>query len=119
MQYRNVVDAGDELVQRKNRTLTITGGKARGQLVGGNLSVLVALAGSPYMPDFSGRLLFLEDVSEAPYRVDHMLPTLNLMGAPDRHDGFIFGECSDCDHGAGYGSRAERPEGQEWMRNER
>src|SRR3546814_627093 len=53
MQYRNVVDAGDELVPRRNRTLTITGGKARGQLVGGNLSVLVALAGSPYMPDFS------------------------------------------------------------------
>ncbi|MDN5781304.1 MAG: LD-carboxypeptidase [Luteimonas sp.] len=104
MRYRNVVDAGDELVQRKNRTLTITGGKARGELVGGNLSVLVALAGSPYLPDFAGKILFLEDVSEAPYRIDRMLTTLKLMGALEGIAGFIFGECSDCDPGEGYGS---------------
>src|SRR3546814_387461 len=104
MQYRNVVDAGDELVQRKNRTQTITGGKARGELVGGNLSVLVALAGSPYVPDFKGRILFLEDVDEAPYRVDRMLTTLKLMGALDGIAGFIFGECTDCASGAGSGS---------------
>jgi len=104
MQYRNPVERGDELIPRKNRTLTITGGKARGELVGGNLSVLVALAGSPYMPDFRGRILFLEDVSEAPYRIDRMLTTLKLMGALDQIAGFIFGECSDCGPGEGYGS---------------
>src|SRR5690606_4914730 len=47
MHYRNPVDAGDELVPRRNRTLTITGGRAQGELVGGNLTVLTALAGSP------------------------------------------------------------------------
>ncbi|GAA3920398.1 S66 peptidase family protein [Luteimonas lutimaris] len=104
MQYRNPVDAGDELVPRKNRTLTITGGKAHGELVGGNLSVLVALAGTPYLPDFKDRILFLEDVSEAPYRIDRMLTTLKLMGVLDQIAGFIFGECSDCDPGGGYGS---------------
>lgn len=104
MEYRNVVDAGDELVPRKNRTLTITGGKARGELVGGNLSVLVGLAGSPYLPDFAGRILFLEDVDEAPYRIDRMLTTLKLMGALDAIAGFIFGKCTDCDPGEGYGS---------------
>lgn len=104
MQYRNVADAGEELVPRKNRTLTITGGKARGELVGGNLSVLVGLAGSPYLPDFAGRILFLEDVEEAPYRVDRMLTTLKLMGALDVIAGFIFGQCTDCDPGEGYGS---------------
>ncbi|MGY1457895.1 MULTISPECIES: S66 peptidase family protein [unclassified Luteimonas] len=104
MQYRNVADRGDELVQRKNRTVTITGGTARGELVGGNLTVLTALAGSPFLPDFSGKILFLEDVSEAPYRVDRMLSTLKLMGALDRIAGFIFGECTDCDPGDGYGS---------------
>ena len=104
MQYRNPVEQGDELVPRKNRTLAITGGKARGELVGGNLSVLVALAGSPYLPDFKGRILFLEDVSEAPYRIDRMLTTLKLMGVLDQIAGFIFGECSDCDPGEGYGS---------------
>lgn len=104
MQYRNKVDAGDELVPRKHRTLTITGGKARGELVGGNLAVLVALAGSPYLPAFDGAILFLEDVSEAPYRVDRMLTTLKLMGVLDRIAGFVFGECTDCDPGEGYGS---------------
>jgi muramoyltetrapeptide carboxypeptidase len=104
LHYQNVVDAGDELVPRKHRTLTITGGKARGELVGGNLSVLVGLAGSRYLPDFDGRILFLEDVEEAPYRVDRMLTTLKLMGALDRIAGFIFGECTDCDPGEGYGS---------------
>ena len=104
MLYKNVVDAGDELVPRKNRTLTIAGGKARGELVGGNLSVLVGLAGSPYLPDFTGKILFLEDVEEAPYRVDRMLTTLKLMGALDVIAGFVFGECTDCDPGEGYGS---------------
>ncbi|HRN62667.1 MAG TPA: LD-carboxypeptidase [Luteimonas sp.] len=104
MRYENLSDAGDELVQRQNRTLTIAGGKARGELVGGNLTVLTALAGSPYLPDFDGKILFLEDVSEAPYRVDRMLSTLKLMGALDRIAGFIFGECTDCDPGEGFGS---------------
>ena len=104
MEYRNPVEAGDELVPRRNRTLTIAGGKARGELVGGNLTVLTALAGSPYLPDFTGKILFLEDVSEAPYRIDRMLSTLKLMGALDRIAGLIFGECTDCDPGDGYGS---------------
>ena len=104
MVYRNKLETGDELVPRRNRTATITGGKARGELIGGNLSVLAALAGSRYLPNFSGKLLFLEDVSEAPYRIDRMMSTLKLMGALDRIAGFIFGECTDCDPGGGYGS---------------
>ncbi|MEO6103853.1 MAG: LD-carboxypeptidase, partial [Pseudoxanthomonas sp.] len=104
IQYRNVAEIGDELVQRKNRTATINSGKAQGELVGGNLSVLVALAGSSYLPDFSGKILFLEDVSEAPYRIDRMFSTLKLMGALDQVAGVIFGQCTDCDPGDGYGS---------------
>lgn len=104
VEFRNADDAGDELVQRKNRTVTLRGGKARGQLVGGNLTVLTALAGTPYMPDFKDKILFLEDVSEAPYRIDRMLSTLKLMGALDQISGFIWGECSDCNPGNGYGS---------------
>lgn len=104
MQYRNVVDTGDELVQRRNRTVTITSGKARGELVGGNLTVLTALAGTPYMPDFKGKILFLEDIAEAPYRIDRMLTTLKLMGVLDQIAGLVFGECTDCNPGDGYGS---------------
>ena len=104
MEFSNPRERGDELVQRRNRTITITGGRARGELVGGNLTVLTALAGSPYMPDFDGKILFLEDVSEAPYRVDRMLSTLRLMGALDRIAGFIWGHCTDCGPGETFGS---------------
>lgn len=104
MQYQNSRDAGDELVPRRNRTRTLRGGKAQGELVGGNLTVLTALAGTPYLPDFSGRILFLEDVGEAPYRIDRMFSTLKLMGALDKVAGIIFGDCSDCNPGDGYGS---------------
>ena len=104
MRYRNAIDDDDELVPRKNRTATITGGIARGELVGGNLTVLAALAGSSYLPDFNGKILFLEDVEEAPYRIDRMFSTLKLMGALDGIAGLIFGECTDCKPGDGYGS---------------
>lgn len=104
MQYQNSRDAGDELVARRNRTQTLRGGRAQGALVGGNLTVLTALAGSSYLPDFNGRILFLEDVGEAPYRIDRMFSTLKLMGALDKIAGFIFGDCSDCNPGDGYGS---------------
>ncbi len=104
MLYRNEPDTDDELVPRENRTVTLHPGKARGELVGGNLTVLTALAGSPYLPAFDGRILFLEDVGEAPYRVDRMFSTLKLMGALDRIAGLVFGECTDCTPGDGYGS---------------
>ena len=104
MRYRNVSGDDDELVPRRNRTATITGGVARGELVGGNLTVLTALAGSPYLPDFKGKILFLEDVEEAQYRIDRMFSTLKLMGALDGIAGLIFGECTDCKPGDGYGS---------------
>ena len=104
MLYQNRIEAGDELVPRRNRTVTIAGGKARGELVGGNLTVLTALAGSQYLPDFTGKILFLEDVGEAPYRIDRMFSTLKLMGALDKIAGFVFGECTDCKPGDGYGS---------------
>ncbi len=53
---------------------TITAGKSRGQLIGGNLSLLSAMDGTPYqMKDIKGKILFLEDIEERPYRVDRML----------------------------------------------
>lgn len=103
MQYENVLDNRDELVPRANRTVTITGGKVQGELIGGNMTVLTALAGSPYLPDFTGKILFLEDVEEAPYRIDRMFSTLKLMGALDKIAGFIFGGCTDCRPSGGYG----------------
>lgn len=105
MEYRNESSDDEELVSRRNRTVTLNAGKASGELVGGNLAVLTGLAGSRYLPDFRGKILFLEDVDEAAHRVDRMFSTLKLMGALDAIAGFVFGQCSDCGPtGNGYGS---------------
>jgi muramoyltetrapeptide carboxypeptidase len=77
-------------------TTTIRGGKAQGRLIGGNLTVLSTLLGTPWLPDFSGAILFLEDVNEAEYRIDRMLNQLALAGILGQVAGVIFGYCTRC-----------------------
>ena len=97
-------DAEKTLVQRDNRIRTVTPGTARGRLVGGNLTVFTTIIGSPYVPDLSNRVLFLEDVNEAPYRIDRMITQLKLAGMLDRVRAVIWGTCSGCDPGEGFSS---------------
>jgi len=66
-------------------------GVADGVLVGGNLSVLTSLVGTPYLPALSGSLLFIEDVGEPPYRVDRMLTQLRLAGVLRGVRGLLIG----------------------------
>src|SRR5262245_29224570 len=89
------------LVQTEFRTQTITPGKARGRLLGGNLTVLTAILGSPYLPDWEDAILFTEDVGEDYYRIDRMLTQLKLAGVLGRIKGFVFGSCSECGPGNG------------------
>lgn len=101
----NPEDKDDTLVARSGRITTLRGGRARGPLVGGNLAVLAALAGSAYWPRFDGAILFLEDVNEYIYRVDRMLGTLKLAGALDRVAGVVLGAFTNCGPGDGnYGT---------------
>ncbi|EON76284.1 Muramoyltetrapeptide carboxypeptidase [Lunatimonas lonarensis] len=102
--WENELVEEDDLVIKKNRIQTIRGGTAEGILFGGNLTVLTAIAGSPYLADFRDKILFLEDIGEEPYRIDRMMSTLKLMGALDQIRGFIFGQCTDCDPSSGYGN---------------
>lgn len=97
-------DKDDTLVQRQNRIRTLTPGVARGRLLGGNLTVLTTIIGSQYLPDFSRCVLFIEDVEEAPYRIDRMLTQLKLAGVLAKATAVIFGNCTDCDPGSGFGS---------------
>jgi muramoyltetrapeptide carboxypeptidase len=71
-------------------------GTAEGMLVGGCLSVLVATLGTPYEIETAGRLLFLEDVNEKPYRIDRMLTQLRHAGKLSTVAGVIFGEMPGC-----------------------
>ena len=96
---------GEGIVVTKDRVQTLTPGKARGRLLGGNLTVLTAMLGSDYLPDWSGAILFLEDTNESVYRIDRMLTQLKLAGVLDKVGGVIFGKCTKCNPGEGsYGS---------------
>lgn len=91
-------------VPADERIRTIRSGTARGRLAGGNLSVLASMVGSDFLPDWQGHLLFLEDVDERVYRIDRMLTHLKLAGILDAVEGVIWGHCSRCTAGGGYGS---------------
>jgi len=66
-------------------------GSAEGEVIGGCLSVLVAMIGTRYQPRFDGRILFLEDTGEKAYRIDRMLVQLRQCGALGRVAGIVFG----------------------------
>lgn len=78
------------------RLRTIAPGSARGSLVGGNLTLISATMGTPYEIDTRGRILLLEDIGEAPYRIDRMLLQLKLAGKLREAAGIVFGTCTDC-----------------------
>lgn len=71
-------------------------GRATGRLVGGNLSLVAALQGTPYEVDTDDAILFIEDIGEAPYRVDRMLSSLHLAGKLDPLQGVVLGDFTDC-----------------------
>jgi muramoyltetrapeptide carboxypeptidase len=70
-------------------------GSAHGRLVGGNLSLIAALCGTPWQLDTHGAVLFIEDVSESPYRVDRMLLQLRHAGLLDAAAGFVLGSFTE------------------------
>jgi muramoyltetrapeptide carboxypeptidase len=81
----------------EEKPVTIFKGKASGELVGGNLTVLSALIGSNYLPDWKNKILFLEEAKEEPYSIDRMLTQLKLSGVLDSISGFVFGKCAKCE----------------------
>jgi muramoyltetrapeptide carboxypeptidase len=66
-------------------------GAGAGELVGGCLSVMTAMLATPWAPDFTGRILFLEDTGEKAYRIDRMLVQLRQAGVLERLAGIVFG----------------------------
>jgi muramoyltetrapeptide carboxypeptidase len=91
------------LTQTENRIQTITPGKARGRLLGGNLTVLTTIIGSEYLPAWDNAIFFCEDVDEGFYRIDRMFTQLKLAGVLSKIKGFVFGTCAECAPGEGFG----------------
>jgi len=71
-------------------------GRCEGQLVGGNLSLIAALCGTPYQLNPEGKVLLLEDVGEYVYRLDSMLTQLRLAGMFERCAGVVLGGFTNC-----------------------
>lgn len=71
-------------------------GVAEGRLIGGNLSMLCSLIGTPYLPDLAGAILIIEDIAENPYRIDRKLMQLRLAGLLQKVSGLILGQFTDC-----------------------
>ncbi|MCJ9712366.1 LD-carboxypeptidase, partial [Bordetella hinzii] len=90
---------------------------ARGVLWGGNLATLMSLLGTPYFPKVRGGILFLEDVSEHPYRIERMLAQLAQAGVLQKQKAILLGGFSDyklAAHDQGY----DLPEVIKWLRRE-
>jgi len=83
------------------QTATIRGGIATGKLIGGNLSLLAPLAGTKYQPNIKGKLLFIEEIGEAPYRLDRMLTQLRQSYRLKEAAGIILGVFRGCEMKAG------------------
>lgn len=76
---------------------TLTGGTAEGKLCGGCLSLLAATLGTPHQLDATGKLLLLEDVHEAPHRIERYLAQLGAAGILESAAGFIVGAATGAD----------------------
>lgn len=91
------VSATDDLIQTQDRLTVINAGSVMGPIIGGNLTVISTLMGSDYLPqDWTGKILFLEDVGEETYRIDRMFAQLKNAGILGQLAGFVFGTCQNC-----------------------
>lgn len=77
---------------------TIVPGEASGELAGGNLSLLAAMAGTPYEVALENKIVFLEDIEEQPYRIDRMLTQLIETGKLAKAKAIVLGIFKGCNH---------------------
>jgi len=72
-----------------------------GRIIGGNLSLVAALATTPYFPKANNHILLLEEIGERPYRIDRMLQQISLSGIFKKTNGIVLGSFKDCGPEAG------------------
>jgi len=75
---------------------TLTTGKAKGQMIGGNLTVIASMIGTRHEPNWNNKILFLEETSEEPYRIDRLLWQLKQAQVFDRISGLVIGAFTKC-----------------------
>ena len=83
--------------EEKTEELKLNAKKIKGELAGGNLSLLAAMAGTPYAVDFKNKIAFIEDIGEKPYRIDRMLTQLRQACNLNKACGIALGDFTNCD----------------------
>jgi muramoyltetrapeptide carboxypeptidase len=103
------IQGGEEMALALKKALTssepigeitctcLRSGETQGEIIGGCLSSLVTTVGTPYEPDLQGKVLFVEDVNEPPYKIDRMLTHLKSAGKLAGVKGVVFGQMPGCD----------------------
>ncbi len=94
--FFKVVSQAEPLVVDLSESKVLRPGRVRGKLLGGNLSLICHMVGTPFLPSLRGGVLFLEDRGEAPYRIDRMLTQLIQSGLLDGIKAILIGEFCDC-----------------------
>ena len=80
----------------EEKLFQLHGGQAKGRVIGGNLSIIISLIGTQYLPDFKDKILILEEIAELPYRIDRMFNQLRLNRVFSKVNGIILGAFKDC-----------------------
>jgi muramoyltetrapeptide carboxypeptidase len=93
------IDPKKDVIQTENRIHTVRSGIVQGRILGGNLTTLVSMLNSGYLPQWKGAILFVEDVDEDYYKIDRMMNQLQMAGVLKQISGFVFGQCVDCSAG--------------------
>ena len=93
---KNPVLSNSLLKNPEYERYTISRGKARGKLAGGSLTLINALIGTPYEIDFTDKIVCIEDVEEAPYRIDRLLTQLISGRTFSKAAAIVFGVCAGC-----------------------
>ncbi len=90
-------NAEEEKEEAELNVYPIVTGKGQGKLVGGNLSIVVSMIGTEYDVDYKDKIIFLEEVSEEPYRIDRMLTQMIEAGKFEQASGIMLGIFHDCE----------------------
>jgi len=93
---RQAFAAAERITIKAEPAQVLRPGSATGKVIGGNLTTLSHLMGTPFEPDFSGHLLFIEDIGEAPYRIDRMMTQMKMAGKLSHITGLLLGRFCDC-----------------------
>lgn len=94
--YQYTVSPAEQAMEGEEVFQILHSGRATGPLLGGNLTLLTAMCGTAYLPDLTGKIVFIEDIGEDSYRIDRMLVQLIEAVHLKQAAGLIFGNFTNC-----------------------